>query len=331
MQDTGERDRDRLAELITTLASEEHPHGSPQQQVGALFADYCDTEHRDRLGASPLAPDLAVLADITTGDSLLRACGELSRAGITTLLGDELVNDVEDPTRYQLIVWQAGLTLPDEAYYREDQHAELREQLPHFVNTLLGLCAEALPGGIAPADAGQRILAFETRLASHHWDAVTCRDTDAILNPMTIAQMSEASGAPWEAYFDGTHAPAAVNDNLVVGQPSYLNGIGEMLREVDLTEWTLWLTWRIVCDRAGLLHTPAYQAIFDFISRKIRGAKEPDKLERRAVQQCSGILPIVVGRVYVEAFTPPRVKDAVRELMEDCRAAMGDTIAGSRA
>ncbi len=78
-----------------------------------------DTERIEALGTTPLQPDLALIASATTQAELTGALGALQRTGGAGAVGFWVDNDAKDPERYVAYLYQSGLGLPDEAYYRE--------------------------------------------------------------------------------------------------------------------------------------------------------------------------------------------------------------------
>ena len=53
--------------------------------------------------------------------------------------------DAKDPERYVVYLMQGGLGLPDEAYYREEQHAPVRERYRAHVARMLALSGNTGP------------------------------------------------------------------------------------------------------------------------------------------------------------------------------------------
>ena len=130
--------------------------------------------------------------------------------------------DAGQSDRYGIYVAQAGLGLPDEAYYREESFAQVREAYVGHVARMLVL--SGLPEAEAD-DAAQRVMALETRLASHHWDQVKDRDAHATYNPTDRAGLEELSpGFDWTAYLEGLDARPDLLDAVIVREPSYVAG-----------------------------------------------------------------------------------------------------------
>ena len=87
--------------------------------------------HRDGRGsrrAAPLAPLFAEIDAVTDPADLAELLGRFARRGVNGLVGVDTESDPGDPNRYVMFAGQGGLGLPDEAYYRLDEHAEIRAQ-----------------------------------------------------------------------------------------------------------------------------------------------------------------------------------------------------------
>ena len=106
--------RDLSEERVRTII-EDAPEDS---QIGALYRSFMDEERCDALGTAPLAPDLALVDAAETPAALAAALGTLARTGISGVVSREVWADPGDPDRMVLWLGQAGIGLPDEAYYR---------------------------------------------------------------------------------------------------------------------------------------------------------------------------------------------------------------------
>jgi len=102
--------------------------GTPAAQVGALYASFMDTERVEALGLDPIRPELERIDAAADRAELVTVLGELQRTGGAGAVGFWVDNDAKDPERYVVFLHQGGLGLPDEAYYREDTYAAVREQ-----------------------------------------------------------------------------------------------------------------------------------------------------------------------------------------------------------
>ncbi|NYD87973.1 M13 family metallopeptidase [Cellulomonas oligotrophica] len=292
--------------------------GEEQAKIGALYASFMDADAVEAAGLEPLRADLAGVDAATTSAELVRVLGALQRTGGADATAFWVDNDAKDPTRYVVHLTQSGLGLPDEAYYRDAQYAAVLEAYTPHVARMLGLVAE-VSGVVAagdPQDLAQRVVALETRLAAAHWDLVKDRDADLTYNPTTLAQLAvDAPQFDWVAWADALGAPAAAVEQLVVREPSYLQGFARAWHEVPLDDWRAWLTYHVVSARAPYLTDALVQANFDFYGRTLTGAQEVRERWKRGVGLVQGCLGEAVGKVYVERHFPPGHKARMDELV----------------
>ena len=106
------------------------------------------------------------------------------------------------PRRYLVHVSQSGLGLPDESYYRDEQHAEVLAAYPaHIARMFAPGVRRRSPSD--HAETAARIVALETKLAAAHWDVVKRRDADLTYNLRTFADLQdEAPGFDWAGWVD---------------------------------------------------------------------------------------------------------------------------------
>ena len=91
--------------------------------------------------------------------------------------------------------------LPDESYYRDEQHADDPGRLPapHRRDVRAGVRRGARRTTWQSTAA--RIVALETKLAAAHWDVVKRRDADLTYNLRTFADLpTEAPGFDWTGW-----------------------------------------------------------------------------------------------------------------------------------
>jgi putative endopeptidase len=323
-----DRSEERVREIITDLAASGTREGTAGK-IGALYTAFMDTERIETLGTTPLADDLALITGASSSAELTTALGALQRTGGGGADGFYVDNDAANPEEYRVYLYQSGLGLPDEAYYREEQYAPIREKyLPHVARMLrLSGAAEAL--GVDADDAAATILALETTLAGHHWDVVKDRDATLTYNPTTIAELAvRAPGFDWQAWAAALGAPAGALDALVVREPSFAEGLAELWQSAPLADWQAWAAYRLVTARAPYLNDEIVQANFDFYGRTLSGAQEVRERWKRGVALVEGALGEAVGEQYVARHFPPTHKAAMDELVANLVAAYRESIEG---
>jgi putative endopeptidase len=306
-----DRAEEQVRTIITELAEQaavddDGVARTPAAQVGALYASFMDTERVEALGLAPIADELAEVEAAATHEELTTLLGSLQRTGGPGVVGFWVDNDAKDPERYVVYLYQSGLGLPDEAYYREEAYAAVREAYRPHVARMLRL--SGLPDDDAEARA-DLVVDLETRLAAHHWDVVRDRDADLTYNPTTLAELAErAPGFDWRAWADALGAPEGALDRLVVREPDFAVGLAGLWREAPVEQWRAWLRYHLVSARATLLHDEMVQANFDFYGRTLTGAQELRERWKRGVALVQGVLGEAVGQEYVARHFPPEHK-----------------------
>ncbi|WP_066463737.1 M13 family metallopeptidase [Sanguibacter suarezii] len=294
-------------------------------QIGGLYASFMDTETVEAVGRGPLVPDLALLDTATSAAELTGVLGALQRTGGAGAFGFWVDNDAKDPEKYVVYLYQAGLGLPDESYYREDKYAETRTSYLAHVARMLTLSGVVHPE--AAEASAERLLALETALATHHWDVVADRDSELTYNPMTLAGLAEAApGFDWFAWAFAVGAPAGSLDDVVVREPGFFTGFAELWQSLPLEDWKLWAIYHLVTARAPYLSTDFVEANFDFYGRTLSGAQEVRDRWKRGVSLVEGALGEAVGEVYVARHFPPAHKERMDVLVANLITAYRESI-----
>jgi putative endopeptidase len=310
-----EQSDERVRAIIERAAAQsDAPAGSLTRKVGDLYRSFMDEQRVESLGRTPIDPDLAAIAAVGDAEALFQLMGRLQRQGMPGVLGMGVAPDAKAPDQYVLYVGQGGLGMPDESYYREERHAQVRAAyLPHVARMLqLGGLGH---GEVDDGSPAHRVLALETRLAAHHWDNVATRDAVKSYNPFTWAELqSTAPHVPWAAYVEGLGARKAF-DHVVVGQPGFLTGLSDAVDEVALADWQAWLVFHLVESSAPLLSSELVEAEFAFSGRVVSGLPENRERWKRGVTLVEGAIGEAVGQLYAEEHFPPEAKERMLELV----------------
>ncbi|MBX9472073.1 M13 family metallopeptidase [Microcella sp.] len=285
--------------------------GTLEKKVGDLYASFMDAERIEALGAAPLAPLLTEVDAVADVDALLATVGRLERRGVPGFVQLFVDNDPGDPERYLVFVEQGGLGLPDEAYYREEKHAETLAAYRAHVERMLSLA------GLDDAAArAERVVALETAIAAHHWDTVRCRDAQATYNLTTFNDWAaRVAGVDLATWRDGYGIPAETLAEVVLRQPDVTDGIAAELTGRDLDEWRDWLRYAIVRSMAPYLSSAFVDESFAFFGRTLTGAPELRARWKRGVALVERAMGEAVGATYVERHFKPTAKAAMDDLV----------------
>ncbi len=302
---------ERVRQIISDLADQEHEPGSHAQKIGDLFTSFMDEERVEALGADAIAPALERAAAVDSLESLATVVGEVERPGGGGFVGAYVDSDDRDSDRYLVNIVQGGLGLPDESYYREDKFAEIREAYLAHLGRMLGLV-----GWSDPAAAAQQVLSVETELARGHWKRADTRDVIKTYNLTSKDELlALAPRMPWDAWAGALGADDATLAETIVREPSYLEHLSGALESVDLADWRAWLAIRIVRAASPYLSSAFVEETFSFYGRTLNGTPELRARWKRGVAFVEGSVGEAVGEEYVARHFPPRAKEMMDELV----------------
>ena len=311
-----------VRELITRARA-----GDPEaveSKIANLYASFMDEGRIEALGASPLAPDLAEVDAVADVPGLVRHLGRMIRRGAGGLVGVDVDADPGDPERQLVFVGQSGLGLPDEEYYRDDQHATIRGKYLEHVRTMLSLA------GVEDAEEQARaVVDLETRIAAHHWDKVTVRDLTKMYNPMGFEELAASTAVlDWRLLAEGAELPGTALRTVVNAQPSFFTGVEELLVDELLPAWRSWARWHLVSARASYLSSAFVEEDFAFYGTVLSGTPRLKDRWKRGVELVNGVLGEAVGELYVAAHFSPTAKERMDELVANLLEAYRVSITG---
>ena len=303
---------ERVREILDEAAA--NPQPGVSQKIGDMYGSFLDEARANELGAAPIQGDLHKIAAIDSLEEATKVLGELSAQGAGGLFGMYIDNDPGNPERYLVNIYHGGLGLPDEAYYREEKHAEIRDAYVPYIANMLELAGWSQ----ADADADARkIYAFEAELAKHHWNVVDSRDAEKVYNLHNFEQLQSLSKTfNWSTWLEGAGLGSHILDEAVVMMPSFVEGIESVYNEGNLETVKLWLAFHLINDMAPYLSEGFVNTRFDFYGRKLTGQPEMRARWKRAVQAVEGALGEAVGEIYVQKHFPPEAKSQMDELVQ---------------
>jgi len=291
--------------------SQQAEPGTEARKIGDLFASFMDTARIDELGRTPIEDQLRRVDDVHEVADLLRLTGELEREGMSGLIALFVEPDPGDPTRYVPVLYQGGISMPDESYYRLDNFAETRDAYRAHIERILDLA-----GVPDAADAAARVFALETDIAAHHWSREDSRDAVKTYNLKSWDDTVALAGVdlePWRAGVAPGHEAALAE--VVVYQPSFVEALGSLLTPERLDDWKAWLRFKIVHASAAFLPDAFVAENFSFYGTQLTGVPVNRERWKRGVSLTEAALGEAIGKVYVERHFPPAAKDAMDGLV----------------
>ncbi len=281
------------------------------QKISDVYASFMDADAIEAKGFSPIQADLDACDGIVTLSDFISTMAKLEIRGLGAIFGSFIYADQKDVNSNILYLAQGAISLPNESYYREDQYAEIRTAFLAHVEAMF-----ALVGITNGAELAAKILALETSVASHHFDAVKDRDATLTYNKLTRAELLALMPAfDFDLYLQAGEIPSVVLDSVIVQQPPFFAGLSDILAHFDRDSWVAWLKWNIISGSAAYLSADLVNQNFSFYGKTLSGTPELRERWKRAVSLVEGSLGEAVGKVYVEQHFPAAAKAAMEKLV----------------
>jgi putative endopeptidase len=295
----------QVKQIILDQAASNAAGGSNAQKIGDLYNSFMDEEKIEQLGITPIAKDLAAAASFKTADEFFQILGELESRGASGLFYSYVSTDNKDSSKNIVYLGQSGLSLPDEAYYREGEYQEVRDAFLLHVEKIFELAK--LPDGKA---AAKQVLELETQIAACHWDQVKDRDAEATYNKKSFTELTSLAPAfNWKLWITASNTPAHVLEQVVVRQPSYFEGLSKLIESFDLDKWRSWLTWHIISGASPYLNKALVDENFSFYGTTLSGIPKIKERWKRGVGLVEGALGEAVGQIYVDRHFGKQAKE----------------------
>lgn len=316
------RDQAEADVLALIEGLEPTDNSTDEAKIARLYRSFMADGTVEALGATPLAPLFELVDAIDSPSALARHLGWSLRSGLSPLVALYEEADPGNPERYAGFTSQAGLGLPDEAYYRLDEHAAIREEyLKHLARVF------TLAGFADAQSQAETVLDLETRIAAHHWDRVRLRDLRAMFNPMSFEDLQKLSvGFDWDAYLEGAGIDAATLSEVIVSQPSFVEGVAALVSGEPVAAWRSWARWKVISGLSAYLSRDFVDARFDFYEKTLSGNEEQRPRWKRGVALVEGVLGEAIGRMYVATHFQPEKKLAMDKLVRNLLDAYRESI-----
>ena len=313
------RNQKVIRQLIEDAAKTHAPDGSASQKVGDFYASGMDEKLIERVGLTPLSPELDGIAGIHDLAGLQREVAHLQMIDVDAMFGIGEMQDFKNSNQVIGVAGQGGLGLPDRDYYlkQDPKFKQIRaEYVAHLTRTfqLLG------DGKDSAAHEAQIVMSIETGLAKASMSRVEQRDPRAIYHVMDLVQLDHnMPNFSWSTYFRQIGHPEIKSINLAM--PQFFATLGQDLRSVPLNEWKVYLRWRLIDAYAPYLSKPFVDENFRMNSA-LTGAQTLLPRWQRVVNAENDALGFAVGKLYVAKMFPPSSKAAVLAILHNIRGAL---------
>ena len=307
-------DADVLEILETALNDKLIKSDSDQGKVVAMYECLMDINHRNKKGISPILPYLEKVDEINNIQSLQSYMENASRyGGGSDFFGIYVGANKKNSKIHSAYLYGGELGLPDRDYYLLDSFEDIRNKYLLHIEKMFNFLGYE---NKTSKKYAEKILIFETDIAKHKMDKVDRRDPSKTYNPKSISELKEILPIiNWEEYFYNIGIKKI--DTVVISDLNYFGHLNNILNNVSVNEWRIYLKWGIINNAAGLLTDEIEIANWEFYSKTLRGVKEQKPRQERAVSTINWSIGQALGKLYVDKKFPLEAKRTAQNMIDN--------------
>lgn len=280
--------------------------------IGDLWATGMDETRIESEGLAPLSALLAEIERLDGPAALFDHLCARAHAGRNPLFEFTALPDMDFPDTYMAYLAQAGLGLPDSAWYHDPARAPMLDAYQAHIVWTLALSGMPMQDAARAAEA---IVALEKQLATASEPfSVLATDLSRYYNPVDIEQAAlQVPGIDWQRFFaaQGLQTPPA---RFSLGMPGFFRTVHELLSSVPAHTWRAYLRFHALDAAAPCLSKPFVDAHTAFHGTALKG-------RRAEVPRWARVLDIIehsagdaFSPAYAQATYPPAIAQRVERI-----------------
>nr|XP_002125559.4 neprilysin-like isoform X1 [Ciona intestinalis] len=300
-----------------------------------FYSSCMDTAQIDSLGAAPLKTLITEMGGWpVVGDSFDASKFDLSKTlgkfvsiyGTYGLVSMWVGSDDRKSTENIIQLDQPSLGMPNRDYYLDaDKYAATAPSYRKYMVDMMTAVAGASADATAINAVADQIIDFEIAIASSMAPDSERRDSEALYNKMTIAELQTTTNSAinWSAYINSAMSVVGTTvtstENVVIYAPEYLKNVTDIINgRFELVQ--NYLVWRVVKGRTSYLSS-TLRATRDPYTQATSGTTSEPARWRTCSDSSNSNFPMPVGSLFVQDSFPEENKAATLQMVEDLRLA----------
>ena len=322
----GEDNSKRINSILTELSKKQNEKGSLEQKIGDLYNLAIDSVRRNKEGVAPLMPFINKLEEAKSLEDLMNHVYSQCQYGDGFIAHFGFGADEKDSKNNIFEIYQGGLSLGQREYYvnKDSANVALMDAYrKHIVNMfkLFGFSEDKAKKRM------ERVIKLETRIAEFSLSRTELRDVEKNYNKMSFYEFkAQYPYFPLDELLKAEGIDKKYVEKLVLGQPKFMAGLNEMIKNMDLEDLRAKLEWEIIDDASSLLSDAVAEESFDFNGRVKSGRQEDYPRWRKATSLVQNILGEPLGKIYCERYFPASSKERMTQLVKNLQIALGERI-----
>ena len=308
-----ELNRLHLKQILEEAAAPSATRSANEQRIGDEYASCMDTDTVNKLGLTPLKPELDRIAALKTTAELPALLAHLHTIGVNSFFSMGANPDFADASKVISFYGAGGLGLPERDYYtRTDaKSVEQRNEYRAHVAKMFALAGEPEAQAARNAEA---VMSIETRLAKASLTITEQRDPQNLNHPTDVAGLEkELTHFSLADYVVADHAPTAgkANDN----EPKFFSEFNTLLTDTPIEQIKAYLRWHLLHAYAGTSLPDGFDhESWNFYAHILNGAEKQQERWKRCTSRVDEEMGEALGQVYVAKYFPPAEKRQALEM-----------------
>ncbi|MBQ9312420.1 MAG: M13 family metallopeptidase [Bacteroidales bacterium] len=317
---------ERINTILNDLMKKNYKQGTTERKLADLYKMAMDSTTRNSQGVAPVMPTIKELEACKTNADLFAWQLKYAPMGIQEFMYMGFNADEKDSKNNILNIYQGGLTLGQKEYYLDNDAntKEIREAYKKHIVRMFKLF------GFKEKDAKkkmQNIMNVETAIAKVSLSRTDLRDVEANYNKMSLKDFeAKYPNVQLRKIMNAMGVKDAYIQQMVVGQPSFVAGMNEILSKIKPEEYKAYLEWDVITSAASYLSDEIAEANFDFFGKTLSGSKEMQPRWRRATSQVERQMGEALGKMYTEKYFPQSSKERMEKLVKNLQIALAERI-----
>ncbi len=293
--------------------------GSIEKRVGDFYAAAMDSVTIEKLGYTPIKPDLEKISRIKDLQGVLDEVAYMRISGVgSPLFGFGVGQDSKHVNKMIVNLRQGGTSLPDRDYYLKSD-ARIQKIQNAYKNYIITLFTLTGTDQVSAQKNAETIFNIEKQLAQSQMSRVEMRDPQKTYNKFAIADFSKTTpDLNWADLMAKMKVKG--EDSLLVGQPKFFTDLDALLKATPVADWKTYLQWNVLKSSASYLSSPFVKAGFAY-SQVLSGQKVQTPRWQRMSSMTDGTIGELLGQLYVKEYFTPEAKARMEQLVANLRKA----------
>ena len=309
--------KNRLHNILDSLAKGNFKKGSIEQEVGDFYASGMDSSTIEKLGYEPLKPTLAQIDSIKNSSDVMKFVAAQAMLENNLLVNFSIGADDKNSKINIAAFGQTGLGLPDREYYFKTDSASVKVQ-DAYKNYLKKIFILTGDDSSKAAVETAEVYELEKQIAGGHKTNVQLRDPQSNYHKIALKDADKQMPVVgWQMLFDNLNFKV---DSFNIQQPGYYAKLNDLLKTIPADTWKAYLRSHTMMRRASALSSAFVNAQFNY-SKMLSGQEEIKPRWERMYQATDGNLGYDLGKIYVKEYFTDDAKKRMNELVGNLQKA----------